>query len=318
MKNILVTSCSAKVLLIQELVKACDKYNVKLLATDISDDKPALYFAHEFALLPPMSDSHYVERLLDLCAKKNVGYIIPTRDYDLQWFAKHNELLKNNSIELCQSKSETIELCNDKFKFHRFCLDNKLPIPENYESIDAIEYPCVFKLRESSASKGVKIIRSNHELLAEIEMAKINGYEFMLQKYISDKEYTIDAFYNKEGRLVVAIPRERIKVVNGESVVSVTIDLPELSCLAKKLENYFDFFGHVTIQAFFSASREVNLIEINPRFGGASNLGINAGVNSPERLLDILAGNIEKSESISDIKYGLKMLRYSTDLFVQD
>ncbi|MFU0882066.1 ATP-grasp domain-containing protein [Kluyvera cryocrescens] len=318
MKNILVTSCSAKVLLIQSLVKCSEKYNIRVIATDITEDKPALYFAHGFSLLPPMSDPHYVPKLLDLCKRENIGYIIPTRDDDLVWFAKNKEKLNSASVEVCQSSGETINICNDKIIFHEFCLEHGLPVPKNYDNNDLIKYPCVFKLRESSASKGVKVIHSESELLAEVENANELGCDFMVQEYLSDKEYTIDAFYNKEGKLIIAIPRERVKVVNGESIISKTVDVPELSLLARNLGEYFEFFGHVTIQAFYSSLGDINLIEINPRFGGASNLGFAAGVKSPDRLLAILAGDIHESESVKELKYGLKMLRYSTDLIIQD
>ena len=86
----------------------------------------------------------------------------------------------------------------------------------------------------------------------------------------------------------------------------------------RNLGEYFDVCGHVTIQAFYSSLGDVNLIEINPRFGGASNLGFVAGVKSPDRLLAILAGDIHESESVKDLKYGLKMLRYTTDLIIQE
>lgn len=318
MKNILVTSCSAKVLLIQSLVECSEKYNIRVIATDITEDKPALYFAHGYSLLPPMSDPSYVPKLLELCERENIGYIIPTRDDDLVWFAKNKEILNSVAVEVCQSSSETINICNDKIIFHEFCRKHRLPVPKNYDIIDLIKYPCVFKLRKSSASKGVKVVHSESELLAEVDNANKLGYDYMVQEYLSDKEYTIDAFYNKEGKLIIAMPRERIKVVNGESIISKTVDIPEFLLLARNLGEYFDFFGHVTIQAFYSSLGDVNLIEINPRFGGASNLGFVAGVKSPDRLLAILAGDIHESESVKDLKYGLKMLRYTTDLIIQE
>lgn len=48
------------------------------------------------------------------------------------------------------------------------------------------------------------------------------------------------------------------------------------------------FVGHVTVLAFYSPDNYLNLIEVNPRFGGASNLSIVAGLDSPHRLIAIL------------------------------
>ena len=56
------------------------------------------------------------------------------------------------------------------------------------------------------------------------------------------------------------------------------------------------------------------MIEINPRFGGASNLSFKAGLKSPEWMLHL----IDKKDDLiyaDNIKYNLKMLRYSQDFF---
>jgi carbamoyl-phosphate synthase large subunit len=73
----------------------------------------------------------------------------------------------------------------------------------------------------------------------------------------------------------------------------------------------------VTIQAFYVDGRSY-LIEVNPRFGGASNLSIVAGLDSPRKLIASLCGDDATMTRVNPIQYGLKMLRYSKDLMIQD
>lgn len=318
MKNVLVTSSASKVLLIKVLKEACEKYGVELITSDLTRDKPSSYFSHTHVVLPVMSHAEYLPALLSVCKEKNIGFIIPTRDDDLLWFAENESTLLQQGIRVCQSSAEAIHVCSDKMKFHTFCVQHKLPIPENYNHLTDIEFPCVLKLRKSSASRGVKIIRNKEQLDAEVLLAGEFNKDYFVQQHIADKEYTIDAFFDVEGEMVIAIPRERIQVVNGESSVSRTADVPQLVKLVEDLSDNLKFFGHITVQAFCSESGVVNLVEVNPRFGGASNLGIVAGVCSPRRLLASLADDTDNVYRTDYIKYNLKMLRYSTDLILQE
>ena len=74
--------------------------------------------------------------------------------------------------------------------------------------------------------------------------------------------------------------------------------------------------GHLTVQAF-RTSDTISFIEINPRYGGAANLGIAAGAPTPEYAIRAARG--ERLEpTLGDYEVGLVMLRYSDDLFVRE
>jgi carbamoyl-phosphate synthase large subunit len=90
-------------------------------------------------------------------------------------------------------------------------------------------------------------------------------------------EHSIDVYVNRRGRVVDAAPRTRIRIHNGESVVTETVEHPELVAVAVES---LPLRGHLVIQAF-ARERDVTLIECNPRVGGASTLGFHAGVDSP-------------------------------------
>ncbi|KKL08155.1 hypothetical protein LCGC14_2578730, partial [marine sediment metagenome] len=56
-------------------------------------------------------------------------------------------------------------------------------------------------------------------------------------------------------------------------------------------------------------------IEINPRFGGASNIAFKAGMESPLKILQIIKGENVK-QFIGEFRENLIMLRYTQDFFI--
>lgn len=105
--------------------------------------------------------------------------------------------------------------------------------------------------------------------------------EAIIQEYVCDPECTIDLFADFYGRVISVVPRLRMRVVSGESFVSQTIKDYSLINQAIHLATQLKLVGHNTIQCFFSDRKEVKFIEVNPRFGGAANLGL---LREPQRL----------------------------------
>ncbi|WP_220721081.1 ATP-grasp domain-containing protein [Agarivorans litoreus] len=311
--TILVTSASNKVQLVKSLTHYGNVYGVKVITSDISVDAAALYFSHDHILLPKLNSPEYISTLTKLCQKKSIRYILPTRDGDLEFFTKHYTLFLDKNIVLLMSPPKTIEICTNKHLFRKFCDDNNLPIPGKITDISRSFRPCVAKLAKSSASAGVFIVQSKKDL--DILLSRCSASELTFEELISAKEYSIDAFHDNNGNLVGSVTRERIKVVNGESSISQVVDAPLLSELARNLSKLIPFRGHITIQAFMDAN-SIYLIEVNPRFGGASNLSIQAGLASTERLMASIVGDTETLYRENELKIGLKMLRYSEDLFL--
>ena len=112
------------------------------------------------------------------------------------------------------------------------------------------------------------------------------------------------------------VVRERLRIRAGESVVSRTVAIPAFDTVIQTLAASLPFCGPVTIQAFYSKSQGVRLIEVNPRFGGASALGIEAGLDTPARLVALAQGDNERFLYNRSLRMGLTMLRYAADVFI--
>ena len=105
-------------------------------------------------------------------------------------------------------------------------------------------------------------------------------------------------------------------VRGGEAQKSRVENVPALSDLALALGARLRLIGHNVIQCFRGHAGALSLIEVNPRFGGASNLSIVAGLDTPRRLVELISGD-RSALAPRPIRHGLGMLRYSRDVIVE-
>ena len=310
--NILVTSASRKVSLIRNFKKALDSKG-KIIAADINSESPALYFADDYLIVPRSDDPNFINFILDFCKNNHIGLIIPTRDEELSLFSKNKKLFDEINVKIMVSDVETIEICQDKLKFIDFCENNEFGIPKTYKSPDLItdaDFPLF--LKPVVGKSGIDTFKvDSFENLNEI-LSKNN--DFIIQECVEAQEYTVDLFADFQGSVISAVPRQRVRVWGGESLVTRTVKNEKIINQSVRLAQKLKLKGHNTIQCFFDGEN-VKFIEINPRFGGAASISFEAGANSAEFLIKLL--NNEKVESrIGDFKDNLVSLRFIEDYFI--
>lgn len=307
--NILITSSSSKVLLVKQFKKIASNYpDVLIYSGDTDKDSIAGKFSDKHIIMPKDNDPKFIHKVIRICYENKVEVIIPTRDEELKIYASNIKLLNKWNIQLILSSLKSIEICQNKIKFFKFCENNNIDTPKTYWDINNIKYPAFSKPIFGKASKGVFKINLKTELP--------NLKENIIQEYINWQEYTVDLFSDFNENIISVVPRKRIKIVNGESHIGETENnkfiIKKSIDLAKKL----NLIGHNVIQCFYKKGK-VKFIEVNPRFGGASNLSFQSGANSPKFLIDLLKNKIVTPQ-IGKFTKGLKMYRHNTDIFIND
>ena len=136
----------------------------------------------------------------------------------------------------------------------------------------------------------------------------------VVQTYIDAPEYTIDLCADFAGRVLSVVPRLRVRLMGGESVVGRTVKSDALKNATCALAESLNLVGHNTVQAFLVGG-VVHFIEVNPRFGGGSSLGFAAGAHTPSTLVRLALGQ-DVAPRLDAFEEGLTLLRYSQDVFV--
>jgi carbamoyl-phosphate synthase large subunit len=314
--GVLVTSASRKVDLIQRHRRALHALGIegRVFAADLDAECVAREFADGFWEMRPLG-ALCVEDVIAFCKDNGVRLLVPTRDGELAWFAEHAKALRAAGISLPLAAPHEVRDCLDKLRFFERCRDAGIPAIPTGLDLDAIADETsadrfVVKERHGAGSRSMGLGLAREAALAHA--AQLHAPVF--QPRVEGTEHSIDLYVNRGGEMVDAVPRRRESVHGGESVVSETVEAPRLVEAAAAVARVFGLRGHAVLQAF-TCGDEIRFIECNPRYGGASALAFEAGLDSPRyALLEALGRHVAPNPG--SYRRGLRLLRYAADRFV--
>jgi carbamoyl-phosphate synthase large subunit len=311
--NVLITSASRKVPLVRAFVNAARSLGARVIAADVSPLAAALYEADEARIVPRSDEPGFVDALLEVCADARVGLIVPTRDEELPVLAAARDRFGAAGTLVLVSSPEAVDTCQDKASFNAAVQAAGLETPTTFLDAASAAFPAFVRPRRGKGGAGAVRVDDAAELAAALAVA---GPDAIVQELVIAQEYTVDTFLDLDGSPITCVPRERIVIVAGESVVSRTVDDPALVEATLRLCAAIGLVGHVTVQAFRTPDR-ILFIEVNPRYGGAANLGFEAGARTPELAIRLARG--ERLEPrLGEYEAGLTMLRSASDRFLRE
>ncbi|MFH1832143.1 MAG: NAD-dependent epimerase/dehydratase family protein [bacterium] len=314
--NVLITSISKKVPLIKSVRKAFAKLgNIgKIYGADANHDCISRFFIDTFWLMPQLSNLN-PEDIINFCTKNNISCVIPTRDGELKFFATHKNVFKKNGISIMVPDLENVTACLDKFLFYQKCATLGLPAiqtTENLEKISCNTY--VVKERFGAGAKQIGI----NLLPQEAKTHALNLETPIFQPFIEGQEYSIDVFVGKKGKAKGAVVRKRDVVINGESQITTVLKHEILEKNACSWAEMLNIYGHAVFQVIINNNNQIHIIECNSRFGGASSLSLEMGLDSFYWFfLEALNVSLDDYKFIPS-KHAKKQIRYAEDLVLDD
>jgi len=312
--NALITSVSKRVVLIEKFVETANKYNSKIICVN-SKPSAALYSGHQHYIVPEDKDEEeLLAKLTDICQAEDIKFIVPTRDEELFFFDRHREIFEEIGCKLIIPSSDTIKLCRDKRLFTEFCHNNQIKTPKTfYGKLHSDDFPIFIKPNDGKGSKNIFLVLSPQDLrFYEKHHPEI---DFLLQEAIVAPEFTVDVFCDFDNNPISIVPRQRLDIINGESLNGITVDNDNIIEETKNLCQKLRLTGPNTVQCFLEKG-DVKFIEVNPRFGSGITLSFESGVNSVDFLFRCMQGN-PPPPILGQYKRGLMMMRYFKDRYVQ-
>ena len=273
------TSVNWRVEIIKLFIKAIKKINLnnKIITTDIKPTEAAIYFSDNYYIVPLYSDPEYWNFLENLCKKEKISYIIPQTDQDCKNFSKKKKLIESWGTIVLMPQPKIIEILTDKYKAQKFFESKGFLVPKQYNNykLDEInDFPLILKPRDDSGTNLVFKVNNLIELKSLIKRIK----NPMIEKFIEGSEFTIDGVGNLDGSLIGLVPRKRLKIKGGISVIGLTEYNEKLISLCKKICHYIRPKGFFCIQ-MIAKDGDFYLTEINPRIGSGIVLSIKAGMD---------------------------------------
>ena len=315
--KILFTGVGRRIELLQAFRKAALTLNkeLKLYGADMTGAAPALAYCDYARRVVAMKDQRYIDNLLDLCARDKIDLLIPTIDVDLLVLSENKRRFEAIGTRVMISEPDMIRICRDKNKTSQFFVDCGLlapmPVSDWKEYHDA--FPAFIKPKDGSSS--INAFRANSVEELAVYAEQIGDY--VVQPFVSGKEYTIDVFCDWNGRPISITPRERLQVRAGE-VLKTKIELdPVMIEECSKLCAAFKPCGPLTVQLIRDHKSGADyFIEINPRFGGGAPLSMKAGARTAEAILKLLDG--EEPTLQSRVEDGAVYSRFDQSVCVVD
>ena len=176
-------------------------------------------------------------------------------------------------------------------------------------------WPRIFKKRLGFGSRGQVVVHNDTERERFLSGLRDEDAYFE-QTFLPGSEYSVDAYVDRSGRLIAAMPRIRLEVVHGEVNTSMSARHERIEEVTRKLFSMPGWQGPLTAQ-FIDTEDGPVLLEVNPRFGGGVTHAIHLGLDMPRWILREALGRGLPDEPI-EWKAGSLMMRCRRDVFFDD
>jgi carbamoyl-phosphate synthase large subunit len=235
-----------------------------VVACDPSPLAPAQYAATVRAPVPLIKDPGYVPALQELCARHDVGAIVPLTDLDIEVLAQARA---DGLLPALVPDPEIARRTFDKYECHLLLQEHGLPSPPTVlPGSEPGSYPVMVKPIHGSGARNIFGARDAREAAFFVDYI---DEPVMLQRLMDGPEFSIDCLGDPQGRCLNAIPRTMIESRGGESIKGTVIDDPELVDLGRRVCEALGVRGPATVQAFRDREIGLGITDVNTRFGGA-------------------------------------------------
>jgi carbamoyl-phosphate synthase large subunit len=283
------------------LIKAIQEAGYKAVGSDIDDFNHGKVLCDDFILMPSVIEENLWEKTFSLLHQHNINVVIPSLDETLLEWSKKQQKLQKKGIVVIVSPPETIQIFEDKWLTYKFFQSIGIATPKTSLQADFE----IVKPRFGRGSSGIftNSFQNDFSMDAMISQEKIFGVE-----------YTVDCLFDNTGKPIYIIPRKRLALKDGKSTKGVVVLHKGIEKLVNKIAHHISFYGPINFQLFETETKELVMLEINPRIAGGMALGFAAS----ENWIPLIIKNFLNNEKIApkEVKNGLKMVRYYAECFI--
>lgn len=288
-------------------IVSCFAAQATTIAADPNPLAPAQYAAHHRAAPPRIEDPGYVPFLAELCARHDVGAVIPLTDLDIEVLAQARA---DGLLPALVPDPEIARATYDKYETHLLLGRLGLPSPPTVLPGEPVEtYPVMVKPRRGSGARSIHLARDAEEAAFFVRYVP---EPTMVQRAMNGPELSIDCLSDWDGRCLNAIPRTMLESRGGESIKGAALADPELIELGRRVVEALGVRGPCTVQVFRDEEIGLGITDVNTRFGGAfpaPTYAAGPGRTYPE-LIVRMAGGERIDPHVGDFTAGRHFTRY--------
>ena len=289
-KKILISGANGPIM--RSLILLLRKKGFYIIGVDASIFGNAESFCDEFYKCPNGKDKNFLRFLNKFSNKVDAIYLYV--DEELENVSKNIKNFPHLKKKLIISPPKTIKICNNKNIFHNFFKYKKIKLP-------LINFSRKNIIKPNEGRGGKNIFTTNDKSI--IKLFKKNS-KYLVQEFISGKEYSVDCVFDKKNILIFGLVRQRV-VSQNVSIVGKILRHKKIISRVREISSYLKFYGPINFQ-FIENKKGIWLIEINPRLSGSIIFSIMSGFNPI-----IMSYQIHKNQKI----YLPKKIQYNKTYF---
>lgn len=272
----LVTAVGRRCYVIEELLRQRADGD-RLLVSDAGVHAPALATdGAEPFLSPPGDDFRFTGWLTGLCERERVDAVLSLHDYEAIRIGEALQASATARAVVIGAPSETGRLWLDKLDMAAALVARGVPTPATW-ALDAVpdrapgdaELGFVVKDRQGSGSSGLRFVARWEDVLALRDSLKAPDAS-IVQSRMPGAEYNVDLFLDRAGDVSAHCIKLKLGMRGGETdAAEIGGDQPP-DALRTAIEAVrgMGVTGNVDIDIIDSPAGGLQVIDINPRFGG--------------------------------------------------
>lgn len=274
-QRILVFPCGSEIGL--EIHRSmCFSTHFDLIGASSLDDHGRFVYEQYIGGLPMHTSPSFLAELTVIIEEHQIDALYPTMDAVAETL--HN-LADKLGARVIGSSKETTAICASKNKTYT-ALKDLIPTPRQYKNLDEVDsYPIFIKPDRGYGARGALLADDKSSAMHALNNA--GSSNMLLLEYLPGKEWTIDCFSDRHGKLRFHGVRGRNRVSNGISVNTKPCNefAQEFAQWADTINKTLKPRGAWFFQAKLDSSGSPKLLEVAARLAGSSGLFRMLGVN---------------------------------------
>lgn len=329
MTNILVFPCGSEIgLEIHNALKYAK--GIELVGASSLPDHGQFVYRNYDEIDAFVTDANFLDEIRRVVATWRIDFLYPAMDLVIEALAGlgPDEL---GGAEVLGSCAETNLITRYKSRTYA-ALSAFDFIPRIYtpDTVTSTDFPVFLKPDGGYGSRGIAVAVDAEDLARRLAADP----ELIAVEMLPGREFTVDCFTDRHGRLLFIGPRLRGRIKSGISVSSTTVQpTGEIRRIAESINETIEMRGQWFFQVKEALDGTLKLLEVGPRVAGAMNLYRSRGVNFPlltvtDRLgidIEILDNGFEATVDRAlvnrhrlDFEYGAVYVDFDDTLVVND
>lgn len=268
--NVLIFPCESNSNELHDALSYC--FNINVYGASSVQRHGKYIYKNYYCSLPYITSPNFISVFNEYLDENCIDLIFTTHDTIAMYLAEHSSELHARPV---QPDIVTARTCRSKIRTHNLFADCDF-VPKRFFSSDEVVLPAFVKPDESEGANGAY----KCDNVSQLSLADFDNC--LITEYLPGKEYTVDCFTDKNGKLSYISPRTRDRIFGGIAAAGKTQKLSsEIEKIAYCINSRLHFLGLWYFQLKSDSNGKLKLMEISARCAGTMCMTRAKGVNLP-------------------------------------